>query len=116
MKIEKLGDNISDSAFQTRLLSSLPRQFGSFISATHLSKDIKLQELILALTSEDLRLKQINAEKKKIRERSKTNSNSVAIVCYICQKSDNHKSQECRFRKSSTNTTQKLTNSSDKNT
>jgi transposase InsO family protein len=110
-KIHKLGDKISDSAFRTRLLSSLPRRFNSFISATHLAKDITLDALISALASEDHRLQRNFDEKKDVRE--KANSKSLAMICHICQK-PGHKSAECYSKKSSgSNSAQKLMNSND---
>ncbi len=53
-KLQKLGDNVSDFAFRTRLLNSLPKKFGSFVAASNLNRNISLKELIAGLVAKGI--------------------------------------------------------------
>lgn len=90
-KIINLGDNISDAAFRTRLLSVLPKRFGPFVSATNLNKKIKLSELLTALTSEDARLQKMFDDKQKKEAKRPT----AAMLCFKCEK-PGHRAFECK--------------------
>ncbi len=95
-KLQKLGNNISDFAFRTRLYS-LPRKFGSFVAASNLNRDISLKELIAGLVAEDHRLSSV-ITCKTAEPGTNLNLNGNRLnVCFLCRKFRHHE-KDCRFR------------------
>ncbi len=81
-KLQKLGDNIFNFAFRTRLLNSLPKKFGSFVAASNLNRDISLKELIASLVGEDHLLSSI-ITRKAVEPGTNLNFNGNCFKCII---------------------------------
>lgn len=58
MKIHKLGDIISETAFKARILNMLPKFFDSLVAACNLGANLPLKELMDGLAGEDACLSQ----------------------------------------------------------
>ncbi len=74
-KLYEVGEEVSDSSFRTRLLSSLPRRFDGIKSAIKLNSSIALDDLINALGSEDKDL-----QKKFDEKRNRSHVAKVAMI------------------------------------
>jgi hypothetical protein len=94
VNIEKLGDQISETAFKTKILNILPKRFSSFVSACNLQPKISLEQLMQGLAAEDGRLTHIRNEKL---DSKLTNSSTLTEACYICSKTG-HQAKNCYSR------------------
>lgn len=78
-QITSLEDNISDSAFRSRLVNSLPKGFESIKSASNLNKTLELDDLVAGLILEENQ--HHIADSLKEEEETVQKMNSVALVC-----------------------------------
>ena len=65
VRINALGDTISDAAIKSKVLNSLPKRFRGFVSACNLNRDLDYDKLIESLMLED---QQLTATFQKLRE------------------------------------------------
>ena len=95
-KIDELDENpMTESTFRTRLLNCLPKRFDHLKSAIKLVKDIDLDDLVEAVSSEDDRLQREYNERKKMNSKKTSLALVSTITCFKCN-SLGHKAKECK--------------------